>query len=174
MPTLRDVLAFAKHSGLGLVVEIKERMRVGRLVERLTVLLDETRMIDDILLLSFDHVDLLRAKERISGIRTESITHARHADPAGVARAAKLDSLSIELDRFHPDDASALHAAGVAIRCHLPPPSELAALARYGIDLEPEIGQWLSAGLIDSISCDDVAWLAGLVARSVRSPPGRP
>jgi glycerophosphoryl diester phosphodiesterase len=165
MPTLRDVLDFARGSRLGLVVEIKERARVGRLAERLAALLDETGAILDIVLLSFDHVDLLRAKERLPGIRTEGITHARHADPVGVARAARLDSLSIELERFHPDDAKALHAAGVAIRCHLPPPSELAALARYGIDVEPEIGGWLSAGLIDTISCDDVAWLAGLVAR---------
>jgi hypothetical protein len=59
-----------------------------------------------------------------------------------------------------------LHAAGVAMRCHLPPPSELAALARYGSEFEPEIGQWLPAGLTDSISCDDVVYLAGLVARS--------
>jgi glycerophosphoryl diester phosphodiesterase len=165
MPTLREVLAFARGSGLGLVVEIKERARVGRLVERLAALLDETGAIDDVVLLSFDHVDLLRAKERLPGIRTEGITHARHADPVGVARAARLDSLSIELERFHPVDAAALHAAGVAIRCHLPPPSELAALARYGVDVEPEIGRWLSAGLIDTVSGDDVAWLAELVAR---------
>jgi glycerophosphoryl diester phosphodiesterase len=165
MPTLREVLAFARGSGLGLVVEIKERARIGRLVERLAALLDETGATLDIVLLSFDHVDLLRAKERLPGIRTEGITHARHADPVGVARAARLDSLSIELERFHPDDAAALHAAGVAIRCHLPPPSELAALARYGVDVEPEIGRWLSAGLIDTVSGDDVAWLAELVAR---------
>ena len=35
IPTLREVLAFAKGSGLGLVIEVKERDRVGRLVERL-------------------------------------------------------------------------------------------------------------------------------------------
>ena len=173
MPTLREVLAFARGSGLGLVVEIKERARVERLVERLAALLDETGAIDDVVLLSFDHVDLLRAKERLPGIRTEGITHARHADPVGVARAARLDSLSIELERFHPVDAAALHAAGVAIRCHLPPPSELAALVRYGVDVEPEIGRWLSAGLIDTVSGDDVAWLAELVARyPLRPEPG--
>jgi glycerophosphoryl diester phosphodiesterase len=85
MATLRHVVAFAKHCGLALVVEIKERMRVGRLVERLAALLDESGPTLDILL-SFDHVDLLQAKERIPGIRTEGITHARHADPVGVAR----------------------------------------------------------------------------------------
>jgi len=166
MPTLRAVLAFAKAESLGLVVEIKERLRVERLVERLMALLGETVAGDHVMLLSFDHVDLLQAKKRFPGIRTEGITHARHADPVGVARAARLDSLSIELERFHPDDARALHGAGVAIRCHVPPPAELARDQQYGLDPLPALREWLSAGLIDALSSDDVTFLADLVARS--------
>ncbi|HSA81580.1 MAG TPA: glycerophosphodiester phosphodiesterase family protein [Geminicoccaceae bacterium] len=166
MPTLREVLAFAKAEDLGLVVEIKERLRVDVLVERLAALLGETGTGDRVMLLSFDHVDLRRAKERFPGIRTEGIVHARHADPVGVARAARLDSLSIELERFHPDDARALHDAGMAIRCHVPPPAELAQYRQYGLDPLPALSEWLSAGLIDALSGDDVAFLADLVARS--------
>jgi glycerophosphoryl diester phosphodiesterase len=166
MPTLRAVLAFAKAESLDLVVEIKERLRVERLVERLMALLGETVAGDHVMLLSFDHVDLLQAKKRFPGIRTEGITHARHADPVGVARAARLDSLSIELERFHPDDARALHGAGVAIRCHVPPPAELARDQQYGLDPLPALREWLSAGLIDALSSDDVTFLADLVARS--------
>ena len=164
MPTLRAVLA--KAESLGLVAEIKERLRVERLVERLAALLGETGAEDRVMLLSFDHVDLLRAKERFPSIRTEGITHARHADPVGVARAARLDSVSIELERFHPDDARALHDAGVAIRCHVPPPAELAHDQQYGLDPLPALREWLSAGLIDALSGDDVTFLADLVARS--------
>ena len=166
MPTLRAVLAFAEAESLGLVVEIKERLRVERLVERLAALLRETGAEDRVMLLSFDHVDLRQAKERLPGIPTEGITHARHADPVGVARAARLDSLSIELERFHPDDARGLHDAGVAIRCHVPPPAELAQVQQYGLDPLPALRDWLSAGLIDALSGDDVAFLADLVARS--------
>jgi glycerophosphoryl diester phosphodiesterase len=166
MPSLRAVLAYAKVAGLGLVAEIKERARIGRLVECLARLLEETGGQDDVVLISFDHVDLRRAKDVIPGIRTEGITHARHADPVGVARAAQLDSLSIELDRFHPDDARALHAAGIALRCHIPPPQELAQDRQSGIDVLPDLQSWLSAGLIDTLSGDDVAFLADLVARS--------
>jgi glycerophosphoryl diester phosphodiesterase len=166
MPSLRAVLAWARPAGLGLVAEIKERQRIDLLIERLAALLEETGALDDVVLISFDHVDLRRAKDMIPGIRTEGITHARHADPVGVARAARLDSLSIELDRFDPADARALHAAGIALRCHVPPPRKLAHLRQYGIDPLPELQAWLAAGLIDTISGDDVTFLADLVARS--------
>jgi glycerophosphoryl diester phosphodiesterase len=166
LPTLRAVLAYAQPAGLGLVAEIKERQRIDRLLERLADLLEETGALDDVILISFDHVDLKRAKEVIPGIRTEGNTHARHADPVGVARAANLDSLSIELDRFDPDDARALHAAGIALRCHIPPPDRLAHDRQYGIDPLPDLGSWLAAGLIDTLSGDDVAFLADLAARS--------
>jgi glycerophosphoryl diester phosphodiesterase len=166
LPSLRAALAFARPAGLGLVVEIKERQRIERLVERLAALLEETGALDDVVLISFDHVDLRRAKDVIPGIRTEGITHARHADPVGVARSAQLDSLSIELDRFDPDDARALHEAGIALRCHVPPPPRLAQDRHYGIDPLPALQGWLAAGLIDTLSGDDVAFLADLVARS--------
>jgi glycerophosphoryl diester phosphodiesterase len=166
LPSLRAVLGFAQPAGLGLVAEIKERRRVARLLDRLAALLAETGALDDVILISFDHVDLRHAKDVIPGIRTEGITHARHADPTGVARSAQLDSLSIELDRFDPDDARDLHAAGIALRCHVPPPDRLARDRQYGLDPLPDLQAWLAAGLIDTLSGDDVTFLADLVARS--------
>jgi glycerophosphoryl diester phosphodiesterase len=166
LPTLRAVLAYARPAGLGMVAEIKERRRIDRLLERLAALLEETGALDDVILISFDHVDLRRAKDVIPGIRTEGITHARHADPVGVARSARLDSLSIELERFDPDNARALHAAGIALRCHVPPPDRLAQDRQYGIDPLPDLQSWLAAGLIDTLSGDDVAFLTDLVGRS--------
>jgi glycerophosphoryl diester phosphodiesterase len=81
-----------------------------------------------------------------------------------VARAARLDSLSVELARCHPDDARALHAAGISLRCHVPPPAELATLQRYGIDALPALREWLASGLIDALSGEDVGLVAALVA----------
>ena len=174
MPSLPEVIEFAKAENLGLVVEIKERFRVERLIERLAELLEATGARDEALLISFDHVDLRRAKERIPRLRTEGITHCRHADPVAVARAARLDSLSIELDRFHPDDARALHGGGIAIRCHVPPPAEIAQAQRYGIDPLPTLREWLAAGLIDSVSGDDVSFLAELVGSAPLRPKEAP
>jgi glycerophosphoryl diester phosphodiesterase len=164
MPSLPEAIEFAKAAGLGLVIEIRERARVERLTESLATMLEATGARDDALLISFDHVDLRRVKERIPRLLTEGITHCRHADPVAVARAARLDSLSVELARCHPDDARALHAAGIALRCHLPPPAELASLQRYGLDPLPPLREWLASGLIDALSGEDVGLVAALVA----------
>lgn len=162
IPTLREALEYSKGN-LGLVIEIKERQRVDKLIEKLGELLEETNMLEDVIIISFEHPVLVRVKERIPNIRTEGITHARHVNPVRLAKDAKLDSLSIEVDMFHPDDARALHAAGVAIRCHLPRPDELAFYKNLGLDIEPQVGEWLAKGLIDSLSGDDVAFLKRMV-----------
>ena len=78
-------------------------------------------------MISFDHPSLLRVKERIPGVRTELITHARHVDPAGLAKRAGAASVAIEWDMFHPDDARALHDAGIAVRVTVPRPERIAA-----------------------------------------------
>jgi glycerophosphoryl diester phosphodiesterase len=162
IPTLRETLEYARGN-LGLVIEIKERQRVDKLIEKLGVLLEETGMLEDVIIISFDHPALVRVKERIPNVRTEGITHARHVNPVRIAKDARLDSLSIEVDMFHPDDARTLHDAGVAIRCHLPRPEELAFYKSLGLDIEPQVGDWLSKGLIDSLSGDDVAFLKRIV-----------
>lgn len=162
IPTLRETLEYARNN-LGLVIEIKERQRVDKLIEKLGGLLEETAMLEDVIIISFDHPVLVRVKERILNIRTEGITHARHINPVRLAKDAKLDSLSTEVDMFHPNDAKALHEAGIAIRCHLPRPDELAFYKSLGLDIEAQVGEWLAKGLIDSLSGDDVAFLKSLV-----------
>jgi glycerophosphoryl diester phosphodiesterase len=164
IPTLHEAIRFAREIGLGLVVEIKERRRVDRLLQRLGEVLAETGGIDQVIVISFDHKVLLRAKAIVPALKTEGITHAAHADIVHVARSARLDSVSIEHLMFRPDDAEALHAAGVAIRLHLQAPRWFERQEQFGIDHRPEIGRWLRAGLVDSLSGDDVAYLARLVA----------
>jgi hypothetical protein len=48
----------------------------------------------------------------------------------------------------------------------VPPPAELAQDRQYGLDPLPALRTWLSAGLIDALSGDDVSFLADLVTRS--------
>lgn len=162
IPTLKEVLEYSKGN-LGLVIEIKERQHVDKLIEKLGGLLGETGMLDEVIIISFDHPVLVQVKRLIPNVRTEGITHARHFNPVRLAKDAKLDSLSIEVDMFHPDDARALHAAGVAIRCHLPRPDELTFYKNLGLDIEPHVGEWLAKGLIDSLSGDDVTFLKRMV-----------
>ncbi len=163
VPLLREVLTFAVQEEIGLHIELKDYQHDAAMFNRLAVLLDETGAMDWVVVISFDHPQLLRAKQRVPGLRTEGITHARHCAPAQLATRARLDSVSIEARSFHPDDARALHDAGIAIRCHLPIPEKLAFHQAYGRDIRGQVGQWLGAGLIDSLSGDDVGYLSALI-----------
>jgi glycerophosphoryl diester phosphodiesterase len=172
IPTLAETVELARASGLGLVVEIKERRRVDQILARLREVLDATGALEDVVLLSFDHPSLLRAKERIPGIRTEIITHARHVDIVALARAARADSISIELDMLHVEDALALAAAAIGIRCHLPAPAWLAQHGAHGLDPTAGLVSALREGAISSLSGDDVAFLRDFLGRrGVPAPP---
>lgn len=168
VPTVVEVLDWAKREEMGLLLEIKEAERPDLAVDRVAGLLKATGSVDRVRLISFDHVVLKRAAERHPGILTEAITHARHADIVHVLRACGARSASIELDMFHPNDAKALHDAGFSNRVSLPRPEVLEAYWRGGRDIIPAVVQWITEGLIDTIAGDDVPFLARLIKRAGR------
>ena len=163
IPLLRDVLNFARENGVGLHCEIKDSRNEDALIARLAELLRDTRAMDWLVAISFDHQQLLKAKAAIPGLRTEGITHARHVDPAGLVARAGLDSVSVEANTFHAEDGRAIHEAGVAIRCHLPRPDVIANYGQYGRDLRSLAGGWIADGVVDTVSGDDVGFLRTLV-----------
>jgi glycerophosphoryl diester phosphodiesterase len=168
VPTLAEVLDWSKREKMGLVLEIKEVERPDFAADRVAELLEATGTADRVMVISFDHVVLKRAVERHSRLRTEAITHARHADIVAVVKACRASSVSIELEMFRPDDGKALHDAGLSNRVHVPRPEQLAEHWRAGRDLLPNLGQWIAGGLIDTISCDDVPFITRLVERAGR------
>jgi glycerophosphoryl diester phosphodiesterase len=163
VPTFSEVLDWARKTSVGLVVEMKEREQPELLTSRVISILQETDSADQVMLLSFNHVDIKRIKEQDPRLRTEAIVHARHVDIVEVLKASGADSVSIELEMFAAEDAIALHEAGLTNRVHLPVPDELARYWAHGRDYRSRIGEWLAAGLIDSVSGDDVAFLRKLV-----------
>ena len=172
VPTLADALATARRLGLALLVEIKERQRPTRMIDRLAAVLAEQKAIDNVLVISFDHPSLRAVRVRIPDVRTEIITHARHVDPVAVASQAEAVSVAIEADMFHADDARALHAAGIAVRVTLPRPERVAARRAYGLDIEAPIVTALSEGLIDVLAGDDTVAIAALVRAHASGPQG--
>jgi glycerophosphoryl diester phosphodiesterase len=165
VPTLAEALETARAHGMGLLVEIKERQRADRLIERLGAVLDAQEAVDGVLVISFDHPSLLKVKDRIPGIRTEIITHARHVDPAAMARRAGCASVAIEAEMFHLDDARALHEAGIATRVTIPRPDRIAYRKAHGLDIKAGIAAALSEGLIDVLAADETRqaaeWVRG-------------
>jgi glycerophosphoryl diester phosphodiesterase len=130
VPTLAEAVEHARTIGIGLVVEIKEFQDIGRLVARLEKVIEETGANDQAIFISFDHVVLRDLKERLPGIRTEGIVHARHADVAAVARAANLDSVSIEHMMFQPEDGEALHRQGLRCAATSSAPTSIRAMRK--------------------------------------------
>lgn len=165
IPLLGEVLDFACEHRIGLHCEIKDSPHnEDALIARLGELIATVPGASDWLVaISFDHQQLAKARTAIPGLRTEGITHARHVDPAGMASRAGLDSVSVEADRFRAEDGHAIHGAGIAVRCHLPPPAVLASYEQYGRDLRSIAGGWVAEGAVDVLSGDDVGYLRALV-----------
>ena len=164
--SLAEALEWATREEMGLVLEIKEAERPDLAVDRMAALLDATGAADRVIVISFDHVVLKRAVERHPGLRTEAITHARHADLVGVLRACGANSVSIELDMFHPDDGRALHDAGFSNRVHCRVRRRLQNNGAAGATSSRDVVEWIAEGLIDTISGDDVPFIARLVERA--------
>ena len=163
VPLLSEVLSFARAEGIGIHCEIKDTVNEDALIDRLGELLDKTGAIDWLVAISFDHQQLTKAKAAIPGLRTEGITHARHVDPAGLVARADVDSVSVEAERFRAEDGPEIHEAGVAIRCHIPPPHVIAHMEDYGRDMRNTVGGWIAEGVVDTVSGDDVGYVRALV-----------
>jgi glycerophosphoryl diester phosphodiesterase len=168
-PTLAEALDWAKRDDMGIVLEIKEAERPDLAANRIATMLEAAGASDRVVVISFDHMVLKQAVERHPALRTEAITHARHADIVGVLAACGARSVSIELDMFRPDDGKALHDNGLSNRVHVPRPDKLAEYWRGGRDPLPGIVRWIGEGLIDTISGDDVPFIARLVERAGRA-----
>ena len=107
-------------------------------------------------------------------MRIELVTHARHLEIEAIASRAGANSVAIERDMFHPEDARALHAAEIAVRVTIPQPAVIAKRRRLGLDLEAKLAPALAEGLIDIVAGDDVTFLRGWVERHVAAPAPRP
>lgn len=171
VPTLTEALALAREIGLSFEVEIKERRDLARYASCLAQVLADPADLARVTVISFDHVSLHWLKSQIPGLRTGGIVHARHGDPVQVAASAGLDALCIDLAVWHADDARRLHAAGVTNRCHAYAPATIDKAIAAGVDPRPGLRDALATGLIDTLSGDDVGWLADLAAQAGVAAP---
>lgn len=169
IPSLEEALEWAKREAMGIVLEIKEAEQPDLCADLVADLLTRTATTDRVIVISFDHVVLKGLVERHKGLRTEAITHARHADIVAVLKSCGASSVSIELDMFRPEDGRTLHHAGLSNRVHIPRPEHLVENWRGGRDPLPRLVEWIAEGLIDTISGDDVPFIARLVARAGRT-----
>lgn len=130
IPTLDEALDLARGR-LVAFLELK-----GKAVEAEVVRIVRARgQQDGVILKAFDHRQVLRAKELAPDIRAACLLVARPVDPAGLARAARADGLSINLAYVDADLSAQCHAAGLLLcgwNCNAP--DELARWRAMGLD----------------------------------------
>ncbi len=158
-----DILAYSRGLGLALIVEIKDKFEGNVYLEEVVRLLDQTGMLDRVLISSFDYVVLRDIKRLAPGIRTMGINYHRLVEPAATARSAAMDVMNTDYPQFMPDIAEGLHAACVCVSHYVPPPLHFALRRSYGLDYLDRLEAWMRGGLVDMLVCDDVAWIVEFV-----------
>ncbi len=165
LSSLEDILDHAGELGLGLVLELKDRLSDDLHFDRLVAALDEARMRQRVLVSSFDHVVLRTLKRRHSDITTFGIIHERHVDPVAIARAGMLDVYSVDFPHLTPAAAADLTQAGIAVAHFVPKPVYFEQLGPFAKAPLAALADMLRSGNVAIFGCDDVSWGAGLLGK---------
>lgn len=167
---LRDVLNWAVENQLGLIVEAKQRRNHQRFAEVLVSLLQETKSVDNILLLGFDHVLINKVKALLPEIKLQVVTLARYNDQLSAVLGSNASSVCVEYHYVGKEDLIAYKKAGLSVRLYLHESKDEPILKvynrKYGYDAESEIISWLQEGLIDMLSHDDIPYLKELINKA--------
>ena len=112
IPTLDEVAAWARGRTF-LVVEMKNDPRRSDGLEKLVVgVLEANRMLDQSMVISFDHYSIRRLRDLEPRISVGVLYACRPLDPAGLATAAGADALLPQWPYVFREDVRAAHAAG--------------------------------------------------------------
>lgn len=133
IPTLDEVLDWARGK-TRVVVEVKGTQDPA-LVERTAEAVRRFSLIDDAMLISFDHVALRAARSCCPELRLGALYVGRPADPVALAAACGADALCPAWTSVAPEDVVAAQRAGLAVCVWtVNDPAEIAAALRAGVD----------------------------------------
>ena len=166
VPTLRDALDLARETGMGLLIEIKERVTDAAWLTAFAAEIMASGAADLCVVSSFDHVQLASLKAVAPALRTAGIGHLRAADPVAVARAARLDVLILESPWYHADDARALRKAGVAAFAAVLNPDGFDRRVAQGSDELLRLHAMIADRAVSMLVVDDVAWAIERIGQS--------
>jgi len=160
VPTLEEVVAWARTRTLGLALEIKQptaalgRAPYARIADRVAEVIAAHDLVDRAIVHSFDHPTVLRVRSLLPEVTTAVLYGSGvFVDPVAVARAADASGLHPRWSSVTAPLCEAAHAAGLHVHAWgLPEPHDRAVIARL-----------LAAG-VDSLSADDPAALRLLLA----------
>ena len=116
LPLLEDVLIWARDAGAMLSLDIKTFFSTeGSLTREVVRLLERTKMKDKVLLLFFDHQELLHTKLAYPELTVRALVIGRLAGYPEYLQKIKADCVSISYGAFHPVDIEQIHSIGVSV-----------------------------------------------------------
>jgi len=116
LPLLEDVLVWAQNAGANLSLDIKTFFRTeGSLTKEVLRLLERTNTKDKVLLLFFDHEELLHAKLAHPDLTARALFTGRLLNCAEYLQKIKADSVSVSYGLLRPEDIEQIHSIGAAV-----------------------------------------------------------
>ncbi|MBL0347073.1 glycerophosphodiester phosphodiesterase [Candidatus Villigracilis affinis] len=115
-PLLEDVLVWARETDAKLSLDVKTFFRPeGSLTKEVVRLLERTNTKDNVLLLYFDHQELLQTKLVHPELTVRALLTGRIVDYAGYLRKINADGVSVSYGMLRPVDIEQIHSMGAAV-----------------------------------------------------------
>jgi len=116
LPLLEDVLVWAREAGATLSLDIKTFFSPeGSLTKEVLRLLERTGMQEKVLLLFFDHHDLLHAKQAYPQLTVRALLTGRLIDFPEYLQKIDADGVSLSYGMFRPVDVEQIHSIGAFV-----------------------------------------------------------
>ncbi|MEB3221872.1 MAG: glycerophosphodiester phosphodiesterase family protein [Candidatus Sericytochromatia bacterium] len=136
IPTLEEVLGWARGVKLPVVIEFKRNLNARAVVEAAIALVDRLGAADDVAFISFDHFVPLGLKQARPSWCTGVLYAARPVDAIHLATGAGADGLLPNFSFVERDMVEAAHAAGKWVGCWAPNTErELGYALSQGVDM---------------------------------------
>ena len=116
LPMLEEVLVWARDADAHLSLDMKTFFRTeGSLTKEVIRLLERTNTKDNVLLLFFDHEELLHTKLSHPELTVRALLTGRLLNCAEYLQKIKADCLSVSYGLFRPEDIDQIHSIGAAL-----------------------------------------------------------
>jgi len=115
-PKLEDVLLWAREGDVCLSLDLKVGFKPERrLTQEVLRLLEYTQTHDHVMLISWDHVELLHIKQSFPRLTTRALINGRLAEYTEFLKHTQTDAISLSYGIARPADIEEIHRAGVAV-----------------------------------------------------------
>lgn len=116
LPKLEDILVWARDAGVNLSLDMKTFFKpAGSLAKEVFRLLERTTTTDNVLLLFFDHEELLYTKLAHPELTVRALLTGRLLNLAQYLQKIKADCVSLSYGLFRPEDIEQIHSISAAL-----------------------------------------------------------